>query len=542
MANVPRRRYTTGMSGLVPAPSNRFTPYKELGTSGVAVFGGRPMTREKDVRVSGPQKWVTYSDILANTSIVAAGVRFFLNMVAHAKWSVEPAESDEKGTPVAGGEDAAKLVDKIINGMETPWRRVMRRAAMYRFHGFGIQEWTAIRREDDGKVGLVDIESRPAHTIDRWEVDEQGTVKGAWQLSPQTMEFIYLPRGKIMYMVEDSLTDSPEGLGLFRHVVAPALRLERYLTLEGFGFDRDLRGTPIGRIPYRAISQWVADGSMKSEDAATIISSIENFVKLQAKGEDTSITLDSSPYVVETEGGKSISGVMQYGLELLQGQSPDFVSMANAIQRLNMEMARVIGVEHLLLGSDSGSRALSEDKSRNFYLTVNGTLDEITDAANKDVVAPICDLNGIKKELRPKVKHSDVSFRAVLEYTAALSQLATAGAVLAPDDPAINDVRDMLGISKAPEPSPEMIDAFRKPNMGILDEQGNPIPKPLPVDADGNPVQKKPPFGKKPNGEKPAFGKPAKKPVSGSGVEEDDEGKLKAPIKKRKKNGVRPNA
>jgi len=445
----PRREIHSFMPG--PAPSNRFSPFKELGTSGIAVFGGRPVTHEKSAQVRGPQRWITYSEMVSNTSIIAAGVRYFLNIVANADWTMTPAND----TPEA--QETSDLIEEIINDMVTPFRRVARRAAMYRFQGFGIQEWTAKKRAD-GKIGLEDIEVRPAHTIDRWQMDDRGSLEGVWQLAPQTSEFIYLPRGKILYLVEDTLTDSPEGMGLFRHLLEPYERLKKYLVLEGRGFERDLRGIPIGRVPYRAIAGWVADGAMTADEGRRITNAIEDFVKIQSKAEDTSIVLDSAPYVVETEGGKSVSGVPQYGLELLTGQSPDFPGLANAVQRINEEMARIIGTEHLMLGgAGAANRALSEDKSRNFYLTVNGSLDDIGDAMDKDIVAVICDLNGIKDELRPEAAHSDVSFRSVLEITSALGQMAAAGAVLTPDDPAINDVRELLGLQMPPEPTPERL-------------------------------------------------------------------------------------
>lgn len=467
MATVPRPRIsrprlpTNALIG--PTPSPKFAPFKELGTAGVAIFGGRPMSREKDVAVSYTQRWITYADIATNISIVAASLRYFLNVVSSAEWMVSPKDDKNKEA-----QQVAEFIDSVINSMYTPWRRVMRRCSMYRFNGFGIQEWTAKRRDEDGKIGLDDIEARPTHTIDRWEVDEKGTVTGVWQLSPQTSQYIWLPRGKLLYLVEDSLTDAPDGLGLFRHLVDPYKRLQKYLTLEGWGFERDLRGIPIGRIPYRAIAGWVEQGVMTKEDANNIIASIENFVKIQSKQEDTSITMDSAPYIVETEGGKSISGVMQYGIELLQGSAPDFNGIANAIMRVNQEMARIIGTEHLLLGGEgSANRALSEDKSRNFYLTVNGTLDEIVDAANKDIIIPICDLNGIAEELRPEFKHSDVSFRTVQEITAALRDLATAGAVLSPQDEAINEVREMLGISPASPMDAAMLGLLSGPPQNV---------------------------------------------------------------------------
>ena len=92
MANIPRRRSLTGTGVMGPAPSPRFSPFKEMGSSGVAVFGGRVVTREKGPLLFGQQRWVTYGELVANTSIVAAGVRYFLNIVAGAKWTVKPVD------------------------------------------------------------------------------------------------------------------------------------------------------------------------------------------------------------------------------------------------------------------------------------------------------------------------------------------------------------------------------------------------------------------------------------------------------------------
>lgn len=447
----PKARAATGSPTGV-APSQAFSPFQTVGKGGVAVFAGRVMSREKGPAVTGSQRWITYNEMLANTSIVAAGVRYFLNIVAAAKWNVQPADPEE---PDDGDSHlVADFIEDVLHGMDTPWRKVARRASSYRFMGFGIQEWTA-KRDPDGMISLADIQPRPQHTIDRWEVDPVGQVKGVWQLPPQSGEYIFIPRPKTLYLVDDTLTDSPEGMGLYRHLVEPYMRLNKYLLLEGQGFERDLRGIPIGRVPYQAIKAAVANGAFTEAEGSKLTEAIESFVKMQTKSEDTSIVLDSAPYTVQTETGRSISGVMQYGLELLQGQSPDFAANAAAVERINMEMARILGAEHLMLGSGAGSanRALAEDKSRNFYQTVNGTLDDIADQTNKDLIARICDLNGIKEELRPKLTHSDISFRAVSEITASLRDMATAGAVLKPDDPAINDVRDMLGIKRPPEPT-----------------------------------------------------------------------------------------
>src|SRR4051812_23471684 len=162
------------VSRMFSQPLPRARPFSEMGTSGTPVYAGYVVTAERNPKLVGLEKHRTFADILANTSIVAAGTRYFLNVVARPSWSCEPADDS------AEAKKYAEFVEEVMfEELHTPWSRVVRRAGTYRFHGFHLSEWTAKRR-DDGKIGFDDIETRPQYTIWKWEVDERGTVIGAW--------------------------------------------------------------------------------------------------------------------------------------------------------------------------------------------------------------------------------------------------------------------------------------------------------------------------------------------------------------------------
>ena len=423
------------------------SPFETVGEPGTAIYGGYLVEEEKDSRLTGREKYRTYSNILANTSIVAAGTRYFLNLVSKAGWKVKAAE-DSGG----GGEDIAELIENIIHSMTTPWHRVVRRAAMYRFYGFSIQEWTAIVR-DDGVIGFKEAEPRPQITIERWDSDSTGRVLGMIQRSAQTQKSIYLPRGKTLYMVDDTLNDSPEGLGLFRHLVKTAKALDRYEILEGWGFERDLRGTPVGRGPLAEMRKLVQAGTLSSEDATALKDPIDKFIRNALKGKDTALFLDSAPYRGTGDQQTPLANAPQWSIELLKGgATTSQEAIAGAIERLNREMARVLGVEHLLLGENSrGSFALSRDKTQSFGLIVDSTLREIKETFEADVLDPLFELNGWDVKLKPTFQIEQIQYRDIEQVTTALADMAKAGASLVPDDPAINEVRDLLGLSHQSE-------------------------------------------------------------------------------------------
>ena len=438
----------------------RSGPTDTVGRPGVAVWGGYVEEQETSSDLSSREnRYRTYTDILANTSIVAAGVRHFLNLMGSSPWNFIPADADTDSMY----SDRAEAM--LTEDPDTPWHRIVRRAAMYRFYGFSIQEWTA-KRHKDGYFTFADIAPRSQRTIERWDVSETGKVIGATQRDPQRQIEIYLPRSKIVYLVDDSLHDSPEGLGIFRHLVLSSQRLRRYEQLEGAGFETDLRGTPIGRAPFSALQRAVNRKEITEADRQSIEQPIKKFIESHIKGPKLGILLDSMPYESTEEAGSKPSVTRQWDVDLLQGSSTSFVANAAAIDRVNREMARILGVEQLLLGTSTGSYALSHDKTQQFYLMVDGALTEIRESFKKDLLERFWMLNGWSMDTVPGVRTKSVRFSDVEQIARTLRDMATAGVMLAPDDPAINDIRDLLGISN--------VDLDNIPSGGVLIPAGGP--------------------------------------------------------------------
>jgi alkylated DNA nucleotide flippase Atl1 len=423
-------------------PKGKVNPKETVGASGTAVYGGFLVSNEKNAKLTGIQKYTTFSDILVNTSIVAAGVRYFLNLVAKVDWKVEPAEGSG-----AEGQKIAEAIEAALHDMESPWHRVVRRAAMFRFHGFSVHEWTA-KQLDDGTIAFQDVAARPQITIERWDMDVTGKVHGIIQRVPQTQHYVYLPRSKCMHIVDDSLNDSPEGIGLLRHIVKPAMELERFEQLEGFGFEGDLRGMPIGRAPFALLQKQVADGRLSKVQVEQILQPMKDFISNHVKSPVLGLLLDSLTYTTQ-DASATPSAEKQWDMDVVKAGSTSQAEVAAAIERKQEEIARVLGVEQLLLGKrGNGSLALSRDKSNVFALIVDSSLVEIAAQVEADLVDPMMKLNGWDRTKKPTLKTESIAYRDIEQVTTALQQMAMAGAPLAPDDPAIVEVRDLLGISK----------------------------------------------------------------------------------------------
>lgn len=459
----------------------RVKPSETVGGPGFSIFGGIVDENEREASLRGDERYKTFSDILVNSSITGASVRYFLNLISRAGWNLEPADDGQ------AAKDQADFMESVLHGMNTPYFRIVRRTAGYRMHGFSVQEWTAKKREEDSLIGLLDIEPRPQATIEGWDVDEHGNVIGMIQRTPQSLKSIYLPREKTVYAVDDSLSDSPIGLGIYRHLAEPWNRLKLYQLLESYAFEGNLRGVPILRAPLAELRNLVKKGKVTQKEFDDLTKSMRNFSKNHAKKPRTGLFLDSQTYR-DTGESETPSSVKKWGLELVQGSGEGLADIANAIQRVNFEMAMLWGTEGLLIGGQkTGTQALSRDKSHNFALIIDSTLKEIAAQYQKDIIETVATLNGMDHRMNPELVPEAVQFRDVEQIFGAIRDLYTGtGLSIMPGDPIENALRDLLQMPDAPDRGAELeLDAMLR-RAGI--DPNNPDPPDPPARPDPNAV------------------------------------------------------
>lgn len=437
-----------------------------------------------DFKLTGPQRFEEYERIVRDITIVGASVRLFLNLISNAVWTVNPpdglddAQKDE-------AQEYADLAYADLFSMTTSFASVVRKLAGFRLQGFAILEWTA-ERKPDGHLGFKDIEHRPQRTITKWNRDEGGTVESVVQRVPGRQD-VTLPRSKIVYAVDDTMTDSPEGSGLFRQLAKTATRLELFLELEETGYTTDLRGIPVARAPLGELRKEVIDAgppeSRERQQAEArrvgLLAPLQDWLRKHVRNIASGMMLPSDTYSGTGVDKSTVpSSVPKWSLELLTGDSTSFADMAAAVNRMNQELARVLGAEHLLLGADgTGSLALARSKVGTFYLTVTSTLLDLCEILDSDVLTPWSELNGVPEELRPQMGVNEISDRDIDQVLKSLKDLATSGAPLEPNDPAVGEIYDLLGLTRPPEREDPELDLALTPGR-------TPPPAPDPQDPE----------------------------------------------------------
>ncbi len=295
---------------------------------------------------------------------------------------------------------------------------------------------------------MRDLRTRPQITIERWVTDVHGRVLGVVQTNPQNGRDIPIPRQKLVYVVDDSLSDSPEGLGLLRHLVDSCERLKRFQQLEHFGFEGDLRGVPIGRAPLAELDNMVKSKKITKAKADELLKGLRDFIKNHIRNPSMGIMLDSTPYK-QTGENRTPSNTPQWDLGLLDGGNYSLEEVAEAISRIQREIARILHVEHMMLGENSaGTRSLSSDKVAAFAQLVDSALTEIVAQMESDWLKPLWELNGWPEELMPTLKVEQASSRDPAEIAEVMRAIATAGVQVDRQDEAVGELFDLMGMTR----------------------------------------------------------------------------------------------
>lgn len=415
------------------------------GVPGFSAYGGYLASGEAHGDMQGATRWRLDGETKRNVAIVGAGLRRYTEFLGAPTWNV-PAGKDATPEEI----ERAEFATAQLRNLATPWRTVVQTGGQARFDGFAIQAWAA-RKLPDGRIGLADVVSRPAHTIERWEVDADGKLLGVWQRGPQGGDEHWIDRARMVYTRDIPLSDSPAGVGLMRHVAEPARELRELRKMSLQGMETDLTGIPVMFAPVERlrskIGQKGANGATyTAADFARDIAGATDLASNPIKGKKTALLFDSTPF---PDASGALTGARQYEVQLLASAGRSHETVANRIRAVMWDIAIILGVEYLLLGADGGgSLAMATAKTLDFYRLVIGALNGYAEVVQRDLLRPLWALNGWDPETAPLPTFDKLEFLDVVAVVQGLlPALATAGVPLDRRDlEVVNTLLSRLGI------------------------------------------------------------------------------------------------
>ena len=393
---------------------------KEIGRIGQRRYGGT-LYEEFLPQLRGRRGIAVYDEMSENDDIVGAILFAIEMLVRQCDWNVEP------GGSTAKDKEAAEFVKSCMDDMQDTWIDTISEILSFLTFGWSFHEIVYKRRMgntkdprmkskyNDGLIGWKKLPIRAQDTLYQWEYDTEDNLLGMTQMPPPDFGTFTIPMEKALLFRTKSRKNNPEGRSILRTAYRPWYFKRRIQEIEGIGIERDLAGLPVLYGP-EGLDLW--DENMP--DNIRIRKGLEDIVRNIRRDEMEGVVL---PY--------------GYKLELLSsGGNRQFDTNA-VFNRYDTRIAMTVLADFIFLGHEqTGSFALSSDKTELFAVAIGAFLDIICETFNRQGIPSLIDING--KHFAgitdyPKMTHGDIEDVDITKMSQFIRDMTGIG-VLVPDD------------------------------------------------------------------------------------------------------------
>lgn len=404
---------------------------KELGRVGMNRWGGH-FREEFLTELQGRRGIQAYREMSENDDIIGAVLYAIELLIRQATWDVQP------GGDSAKDKEAAEFVRSCMDDMTDTWTDTISEILSFLTFGWSAHEIVYKRRAGnsrdprlkskytDGLIGWQKLPIRAQETLYEWKYDDSDNLTGLVQMPPPDYGIIEIPVEKLLLFRTKSRKANPEGRSILRNAYRDWYFKRRIQEIEGIGVERDLAGFPTLTAP-EGINIW------DDEDP--------EMLRMRAAAERLvqNIRRDSMEGIVMPAG---------WQLSLLSTGSRRQFDTNAIIERYDARIAMTVLADFVLLGhQNTGSWALSSDKTELFSMAIGSYLDIICEVFNNQGITRLIDLNGEHfKGITdyPYLTHGDVESQD-LEKLGAFLTAATGSGVLIPDEGIEDYVREAAG-------------------------------------------------------------------------------------------------
>ena len=413
----------------------------EIGSSGLHQFGGE-IQQDFLRQLRGKQAYANYREMADNDPVVGAMLHAIEMLIRAVDWSVEPSDdADERAVA------EAEFVSSCMTDMSTSWADTLAAILGFLVYGYSYHEIVYKRRQgytkdartrskySDGRVGWRKLPTRSQETIDRWDLDTNGGIRGAYQMDPNSPKkgVTFLPIEKCLLFRTTSKLNNPQGRSILRNAFIPWYYKRRIQEIEAIGIERDLAGLPVALVPPQLLS----NAATAEERAA--LDAIKQIVRNVKRDEQEGIVF---PLAYDPETGNPA-----YDLKLLSTGGRRQFDTDAIIGRYDQRIAMTVLADFLLLGHEAvGTQALSVSKVDLFVRSLDAFLSEIAEVFNNHAIPRLMRLNGVDEALSPTLTWSTPKSVDLGSIGSFITSLAQAGAPLFPDENLEGYLRGIAGL------------------------------------------------------------------------------------------------
>lgn len=416
----------------------------EIGVSGLRHVGGR-IREEWLRRLQGKRGLRVYREISDNDDTIGAALLLIEMFLRNAEWTTTPWSDD----PIHRFQ--ADYAESLRHDMSHSWADLMSEILTKMTYGFSLTEIVWKRRvgpdqinpslrskHDDRLMGIRKLAPRAQETIEKWLFDEDGGVKGAFQIPPFTGKQVFIPIEKLLNFRTTSRLNNPEGRSALRNCVIAYHRKRDISEYEAIGINRDLAGLARIRVPGKILS---------NNPPPELVGERERFEEIleNLHNDELSGMLLSSERDPKT-------GELLYDFDLVTSGGTRAFNTDAIITRYDVKLAQNFLADFILMGHEKvGSFALSSDKTSTFSIALGGWLKGIAEVLNRHLLPRVFRLNGWSTSELPEYVPGDFEDEDILALANAITSLTTAGQLTPGDESTENHLRRKFGLPELAE-------------------------------------------------------------------------------------------
>lgn len=267
----------------------------------------------------------------------------------------------------------------LFEEMRTPWDDFLRQAIQACFYGFYPFEILHMIDKETDQIKIKDLSPRLPKTLFRWELNEEGELKGMWQKAvfPRgnnaEYKIVLIPYENLCLFTYRQQGSNFEGESILRACFKHWYFKDKIYIIQGIGIERNAVGEPIFVLP----PQFTAE--MKTY--------AESVVKSWRVHEEGGAVLPPGAEL------KTYSGTLEAG------------AIMYAIQHHDTEIAKSVLAHFINLGTEGrgGAYSLGVEMTDFFMLGLKATANWLCDTINKQVIKPLLLLNNPDMPIFPRL-------------------------------------------------------------------------------------------------------------------------------------------
>jgi len=403
----------------------------EIGDTGTSIYEGI-ITEEYKAKLQGNKGVEIYDKMRLSDATIKASVLVCSLPIRSANWYIEPASDDEQDKKIA---EFVRF--NLFENMTITWNDFLRQALLMLPLGVMLFEKIFEMGEWNGKEMFMykKLAPRLPKGVYSWQTpDKQDGI--TW--SKVDGEQVGIPIEKLIIFCNEKEGDNWWGNSILRVCYKHWYYKENFYKIEAVAFERQGLGVPMASLPEGATS-------VEETKAEEILRNIRT---------------NEKAYVIKPDG---------YEIEFMDMKGGTTKSPKDAIQHHNREIVLSVLAQFLELGATSvGSRALSQDQSSLFYLSLEATAKQVADTINKYAIKQLVDLNFDVKNY-PKINYSKIGVIDHNALTTSIQRLVQSG-TLTVDDTLEDHLRDTMNLPKREESEEDISGSEKKKFKEVIKE------------------------------------------------------------------------